>query len=97
MNPKLLSCLVIVVIINQLQLSLTENVKDNEINVEDEPNVLLADAASEYLKNQNVDNLSDMFGDFIQSGGGKQIGDMLMSGLASNGDSSKKILKVCRK
>lgn len=92
MNPKLLYCLVIVVI-NHLQLSITEDVKENEIYVEDESNVL-ANAASEFLKSQNVDDLGGMLGDFIQSGGGKQIGEMLMSGLTNNGDTSTKILKV---
>lgn len=88
---KLLYCLVITLYL--FPLYLTQNVEENEIDGEDQSNPLF-DAASEFLKGQNMDNIGGMIGDFIETGGGKQLGDMLMSGLSGKEDVSQQILKV---
>lgn len=86
MCPKLLYFLVI---LNLFQLSI-QNINDNEIEVDETP---YADIASDLLKDKNMENIGGMIGDFMQSDNGKQIGDMLMSGLG-NKDIPQKVLQV---
>lgn len=67
-----------------------QDVSDNEV---DEKNPFV-DAAADFLQNQdNLQNLGSLVGNFIQSGGGKQIGDLLMGAATNNGAATAQILQ----
>lgn len=68
----------------------TQDTLDNEINDKN----AFAEAASDFLKDQkNVQNIGSMMNNFMQSEGGKQIGDMLMGMATNNGDATAKVLQ----
>lgn len=69
-----------------------QDINDNEIEVEDvNP---FAEAASSLFKEHNAENIGGVIGQFMQSGDGKQLGDMLMSGLSNNNGAASQILQV---
>lgn len=72
---------VLILVIAVLAKNTIQDETDNEV---DDKNVF-ADAAVNFLKDQqNLKHIGSAMNDFIQSGGGKQLGDMLMG--AASGD-----------
>lgn len=82
--------LIVLVLISCISFS-TQSVDDNEVEVEDvNP---FKEAASAMFQNNGQMDLSGILGNLLQSGGAKQLGDMLLGAITKNNDITSQIMQ----
>lgn len=81
---------IIFLVIAALAKTTLQNTADNEV---DDSNPFI-DAAAGFLQDQdNLQNLGSLMSNFIQAGGGKHIGNMLVGAAQNNGGATAQILQ----